>query len=145
MGVSTSKGLRRPRASFSSWTCGRRGSTTSSCVGQARLGWPGEGQWGHCGFCGGSQTREGLPARSDSSCRRKAGTSFKMTLGISLVVRWLGICLSVQGADPWSGRIPHTKGQLSPCVVTTETRVPRARAPHKGSHHNEKPVHHNEE
>ena len=26
--------------------------------------------------------------------------------------------------NPWSGKIPYTQGQLSPCVMTTEARIP---------------------
>ena len=28
------------------------------------------------------------------------------------------------GFNPWSGKIPRAKGQLSPCATTTEARVP---------------------
>ena len=46
------------------------------------------------------------------------------------------------GFDPWSEKIPHTLGQLSPWVTSTEPRSPRAGAPcNKRSHHNQKPVH----
>ena len=31
--------------------------------------------------------------------------------------------------DPWSGRIPHAAGQLSPCATTTESLCPRAHRP----------------
>jgi len=40
--------------------------------------------------------------------------------------------------NPWNGRIPHAKGQLSPCTTTTEALSPRAWAPQQ-----EKPTHHN--
>ena len=37
-----------------------------------------------------------------------------------------------------SGKIPHAKGQLSPCATVTEAQVPRT----CGLKQNEKPVHH---
>ena len=40
-------------------------------------------------------------------------------------------------------KIPHTKGDLSPCTTTTESTHSRAHAPQKTHHHNEKPVWHN--
>ena len=62
-------------------------------------------------------------------------------LKVSLVVQWLRIHLPVQGFDPWSGKIPHAKGQLNPCTTTTEPTRPRASTPHKRSHRREKPKH----
>ena len=43
-------------------------------------------------------------------------------LGASLVVQWLRIHTAMQRHrfDPWSGKIPHAAGQLSPCATTTE-------------------------
>ena len=50
------------------------------------------------------------------------------------------------GSIPGRGtKIPHASGQLSPSATTTEAHMPRAHAPNKRSHHNEKPVHHKEE
>ena len=42
--------------------------------------------------------------------------------GTWLVAQWVRIRLPVQGTgfDPWSGKIPHTTEQLSPCATTTE-------------------------
>ena len=39
-----------------------------------------------------------------------------------LVVQWLRICLPMQGHEfnPWSGKIPYVRRQLSPCTTTTE-------------------------
>jgi len=39
---------------------------------------------------------------------------------------------------PWSGKIPHATGQLSPRTTTTE---PRSVLLNERSHHNEKPSH----
>nr|XP_058901061.1 zinc finger protein 566-like [Kogia breviceps] len=44
------------------------------------------------------------------------------------------------GFNPWSGKIPHTMEQLSPCATTTEPVLGNKR-----SHCNEKPVHRDEE
>ena len=40
----------------------------------------------------------------------------------SLVVQWLRIHLEMLGTwfNPWSGKIPHTMEELSPCATTTE-------------------------
>ena len=40
----------------------------------------------------------------------------------SLVVQWIRICCKCRGptCDRWSGKIPHTGGQLSPRTTTTE-------------------------
>ena len=35
--------------------------------------------------------------------------------------------------DPWSGKIPHALGQLSPCITTTEAHVCRAHKPQQGT------------
>ena len=32
-------------------------------------------------------------------------------------------------SDPWSGRIPHTREQLSSRAATTEAHMPKAQAP----------------
>lgn len=41
---------------------------------------------------------------------------------VYLVAQWLRICLAVQGHPfhPWSGKVPHAPGWLSPCATTTE-------------------------
>ena len=79
----------------------------------------------------------------------------------SLVAQWWRICLPCwrHRFDPWSEKIPHATGQLSPCTATIEPG-PRAREPqllglyanyqsllalwpvfcNKRSHCNEKPV-----
>ena len=78
-------------------------------------------------------------------------------LGASLVVQWLRIHTAMQRHrfDPWSGKIPHAAGQLSPCATTTEPMLwsppaastePVALEPmfsNKRIHCDEKPVHHN--
>ena len=45
----------------------------------------------------------------------------------------LRICLPMQeiGFKPWSGKIPHVSGQLSPCAISTEAHAPRAHAPQR--------------
>ena len=50
---------------------------------------------------------------------------------------WLRICLPCRGHsfDPWSGKIPHASGQLSPCTLELMLC-------NKRSHFNEKPTHH---
>ena len=42
----------------------------------------------------------------------------------SLVIQWLRIPLPMQGNgfDPWSGKIPRAKDQLSPCATTAEPK-----------------------
>ena len=47
------------------------------------------------------------------------------------------------GFNPWSRKIPHAAGQLSPRVVTTEPAHLEL-VPCKRSHRNEKPTHCNE-
>ena len=54
--------------------------------------------------------------------------SKKLTVGISLVVKWIRICLPMQGTrgygfSLWSGKIPHAVEQLSPRATTTEARA----------------------
>ena len=60
----------------------------------------------------------------------------------SLVVQWLRICLPCRGhgLDPWSGKIPHARGQLSLCT-TTEALMSVLCS--KRSYSNEKPKYHN--
>ena len=43
------------------------------------------------------------------------------------------------------GQLSHAPQLLSPCMITTEACKPRAEAPHKGSHCNEKPSHHHKQ
>ena len=52
----------------------------------------------------------------------------KDTIGDSLVVQWLRICLPMQGHgfEPWSRRIPHVAEQLSPRATTPETHAHRS-------------------
>ena len=79
----------------------------------------------------------------------------KKKKGTSLEVQWLRIACQCRGHgfEPWSGKIPHAAEQLSPCATTTEAREPQLlkpaclepMLPNKRSHHNEKPVHRNEE
>ena len=47
--------------------------------------------------------------------------------------------------DLFSRKIPHISGQLDPWATTTKTTCPRACAPQKRNHCNEKPTHCNEE
>ena len=47
--------------------------------------------------------------------------------------------------DPWSGRIPHALGQLSPFATTTEAWTQKPVICNKKSHYSEKPEHQNEE
>ena len=45
------------------------------------------------------------------------------TAGTSLVVQWLRLHTPQgkgPGFNPWSGKIPHTMEELSPCATTTE-------------------------
>ena len=51
----------------------------------------------------------------------------KKICATSRVVPWLGICLQCRGLgfDPWSKRIPHDEGQLSPGATTPEACEPR--------------------
>ena len=44
----------------------------------------------------------------------------------------------LQWFNPWSGKIPHAPGQLSPCATTTESVLHK-----KENLRNEKPAHHN--
>ena len=44
---------------------------------------------------------------------------------------------------PWSGKIPHALGQLSPKAATTEPTHVKPVLCNKRSHHNEKHMHHN--
>ena len=38
---------------------------------------------------------------------------------------WESVCqCRGNGFDPWSGKIPHAAGQMSPCATTTEAHVP---------------------
>ena len=58
--------------------------------------------------------------------------SHQTTLRMSLGVQQLRIHLPIKrahGFNPWSGKIPHALGQLSPWTTTTETNTPRACAP----------------
>ena len=94
--------------------------------------------------------------------------SFKKVVGRpSLVAQWLRIHLLMQGTQVRSlvWEDPTCRGAtkpsvpqllslcsracepqlLSPRAATTEARAPRARAPSKRSHRNEKPAHCNEE
>ena len=52
--------------------------------------------------------------------------------GISVVVRWLGVCFTMQGTQVWclvqEPKIPHASGKVSPCA-TTAVSSPRACAP----------------
>ena len=55
-------------------------------------------------------------------CKTRLNIKKERKRGTSLVVQWLRICLPIQGHgfDPYSRKIPHAKGQLSPCPTTTE-------------------------
>ena len=67
------------------------------------------------------------------------------------MIQWLRITLQCRGHrfNPWSGKIPHAKGQLSLWAATPEPTCSsywslRSREPmlcRKRSHHNEKPMH----
>ena len=51
------------------------------------------------------------------------------------MVQWLGFHLPMHGHrfSPWSGKIPHAGGHLSPCTTTPEAHaLDRACAPNKG-------------
>ena len=59
---------------------------------------------------------------------KKNNKSITVNIENFLVVQWLGLCTSTAeglGSIPDLGtKIPHSKGQLSPCAPTTEARVP---------------------
>ena len=38
-------------------------------------------------------------------------------------MQWIRISLPMQGFNPWSGKIPHAKEQISPSATTTEVLV----------------------
>ena len=48
--------------------------------------------------------------------------------GASFGVQWLRIACQCRGHqfDPWSRKIPHALGQLSPCAITPQVHMPRA-------------------
>ena len=48
------------------------------------------------------------------------------------------------GSDPWSRKIPHATGPVSPCATTTDAHTPmpdiEPMPPNKRSYHSEKPT-----
>ena len=57
-----------------------------------------------------------------SSVTYKGFQLFQAIYHTALAVQWLRMHLPMQGQgfDPWSGKIPHAAGQLSPCATNTE-------------------------
>ena len=67
---------------------------------------------------------------SGLDCKHLEKSASEFSLPVtSLVVQWQRIRLPMQGtAVPWSGKIPHATGQLSPCATTNEASAPGAHA-----------------
>ena len=59
----------------------------------------------------------------------------------SLVAQWLRIPMPTQGTrGPWAGKVPRAMEQLGPWAAAAEACAPRACAPQRDRHHNDRPA-----
>ena len=59
----------------------------------------------------------------------------------SLVAQWLRIPMPTQGMrGPWAGKVPRAMEQLGPWAAAAEACAPRACAPQRDRHHNDRPA-----